>query len=621
MSTCIVNGTCVINDSNSKGSNKPEFMADIVPARERKHTIAETLNGSPNFCSQFDSFLSALRGTCSDGNETYKKMCMWIWCTLSVYDSIEYTNRLEGNSGNAKFCNMKCTKNGETSFVFAKFQTSLEDTDNMLADNINGYIMNHVTNMQTSKRAFMEFIDSSATIIYKDGWDNCTFELEELNPSTVCKDPSTTERYLCRFGKDQKIQRANLSLNVHIRGSGSLKEFVMEDQRSNFSRLPDMLLTFFSALRRIGEASGFCHNDAHLGNVLVRDENRRSELVLIDYGRSIFSTYLLRQDQHIITDRMSAEIAKHDETKLCTNRHTSTYDDFIKDLPQMEYVGLKCLLEDDIDHANLEYILRHVYMFDVCAISMGIIYMLQKTGSTIGNEFVEVSSTGGDITITVRSRDYITQNVSTVTHPLSQVLVPGMFWFSLFMDVLVMSADVASTKGTQLGLDADDQQYYANLKKAVLRQGDKIVVNLNMLLDLEIMHVYFQLIGMPTLVLALFDLEVKKDKARIDHMLGMFSSRGGSSRRRQKKITSRKNLLKDIKIKQVAGSRFKRYLGQHMIGGYDDSMASIKTFRGHKKYTEIQKKKINISVLQDTGTIIPDSRTANKFEEPLTNVW
>jgi hypothetical protein len=415
---------------------------------------------------------------------------------------------------------------------------------------------------------------------------------------------------------------------VHIRGSGSLKEFVLEDQRSNFSRLPDMLLTFFSDLRRIGEDSGFCHNDAHLGNVLVRDENGgRSELVLIDYGRSIFSSYLLKQDQDIITDRMSAEIAKHDETKLCANRHTSMYDDFIKDLPQMEYVGLKCLLEDDVDHANLEYVLRHVYMFDVCAIGMGIIYMLQKTGSTIGKEFVEVSSMGtGDIIITVSSRDYITQNVSAVTNPLSQVLVPGVFWFSLFMDVLALSADVALTKGTQLGLDADDQKYYANLQKAVAKQNDRIVVNLNMLLELEIMHVYFQLIGMPTLVLALFDLEVKKDTTRIETMLGMFSPRGGSSKGRKQKKTAacRKNLLKDIKIKQVAGSRFKRYLGQHMVGGYDDStMASIKTLRGHKKYTDIHKKKIDISVLhEDTAAITnDDNRKVNKFEERLTNVW
>jgi hypothetical protein len=233
------------------------------------------------------------------------KQCLWLWKILSVYKEIHYYPELKGNSRNAKFCELLCTDdNAKETPIFAKveIEEGVRKCDNMIVDNLNGFVINSICN---GSPHFIEYIDSCKTFV-KQGRLATTFPIEELNPnliystlnSTIRLDCKENDIILCAIINNKKnldgcvLKPAKVSFYKLIEGNQNLSDYIykiykQKDWVNGQKQLQIMTQSLFMAMKQIGY--GFCHNDAHLGNILVTNDNGQETLVLIDYGRVIFT--------------------------------------------------------------------------------------------------------------------------------------------------------------------------------------------------------------------------------------------------------------------------------------------------------------------------------------------
>ena len=643
MSVVIKPGTMVGYNSSYKPKPTPEFLKDLIPIKEVETPIRRyTAKLDTSSCRLLRGFLDIIQCIPYSKSQVYKNLCMWIWCILGKYETIKYNNHLGGESGgNAKYVNMDCMKeDGTKDVIFAKFEIPSVQSDSMIADNANGYILNRIiSSLQPSplRAYFMEYIDSCATIVHKSRFDSLTFELEELDPK-FCESPNT---FICRYGSDAFIQEANVSFNRHIQGIGNLRDYVVSIVNDGFqsqdvTRLSVMLRNFFRALQKVGQASGFCHNDAHLGNVLVRgqaDDPSTHQLVVIDYGRALFSPSLL-PNQTQANLMISLEVLKHDVGKVCSRNpnYQTTYQEYMKTLPQMEYIGLGCILDDDIANTQeTQFMLKHTFLFDIATISMGIVYMLRKL-SKLGKQGAHICADlivhMDDDLVSVKTpseilsvaRSYPAQSIGDKA--LERALLPGIYWYSFFIDVLYNSADLALKNKAQLGItDQSDIDFYVALQQCIARPTpDLYRVDMEKLLEIDVMHVYFQVIGMPGILVGILDTYMKRDQANILSTLNMYTLQGGRRKRspiRSAKSKSQKSQKSSKhghsvrsqsqahpEIRKVSESYFKGYLGDYMVGGadknsvYNTILASVETLNRKDKNIRPKPKRYNINELR-----------------------
>lgn len=552
--------------------------------------------------AKFKEFIGECRNFNPKDVKIVVKQFMWIWKILSKYETITYNPELKGNSANAKFCELQGRDtNGILDHpIFAKFQIG-DEGDDMLADDINGFVLNKIFEQRPGfKDFYMEYIDSCiscAKYETQDGKENLFFRLEELNPSHIEKDVNCEDNYtLCQYYKrhTEDIVDVKVSFHKHIQGDGSLSDYIKKNYK-DMSKLSVMLPKLFRSLRFVGENYGFTHNDAHLGNILVKKTDDGEEsLVLIDYGRVLFNTTLPGFTSDMIEDiqsRITLEIVKHYDKDLCIGNDEMSYDDLMLALKNVKNVGLKDVYDDTMSgktssDPDMKYLTQTLYMFDIMTISMNIVLILCRIDNYKSDTFSEFLTMMDNGLITIEDPNKIYELFVKKTSKLHEkkldYLIPGIFWFSFFVYNLWCFGAIASSYGTSNNPEA---VLVRTLKTSINKKPDtqQYVVNITALSKMKIMHIYFQIIWMPKVFWSIFKKQLARWKDKIELILPNMSQAGGRHKKlRKTKVKPIKRAkLADMKFKKASSKHFKGYMGKHMIGGngdeiYNEAVASVK---------------------------------------------
>ncbi len=310
-------------------------MSKTLNARNAKNNFEkyykQRLQSTETDLIKFKEYLEIFKNLGKE--KSYEGLLCWIWVILSKYKEIEYTSLLKGNSGNAKFMMMRVLEDGDDTKpyeIFTKFE--LLDTgkkcDNMLIDNINGFIINLLP--KPHNNSFMRYRDScrslvvcelekSTNIITKKTPVN--FPLEDI---MIIKEGDICSNLIIRMFyeecmKDNKLKTTRVSFHDAIKHEDSLSSYIrtflddcMESNTNNLMlNFNNALEILFDSISNLGRNYGFCHNDAHLGNVLVSKKGNRLNFVLIDYGRVLFDETLFSHDQDWeVKNRIEFELLK-----------------------------------------------------------------------------------------------------------------------------------------------------------------------------------------------------------------------------------------------------------------------------------------------------------------------
>jgi hypothetical protein len=518
--------------------------------------------------------------------------CLWIWTILSYYSRIEYNPMLRGNSANAKFCEMMgYLPDGTQKPIFAKFQIS-ERGDSMLVDNINGFILNKVLTPAT-KGYFMEFIDSCRTCIRSNG----VFPLEDMNPNTASTDSGACvpTNVLCAMIQNNYsgFRHARVSFHGLIKGTGNLADYITNGVRNNTIdtvHLANMVANLFLAMKDVSSRSGFTHNDAHLGNILVKtNDNGTDSLVLIDYGRVMFvpSMTAVKILEDVLSQRMQLELAKHFTDDYCARYKAPNYNKFLMSTSNMRHVGLKNVLlgwvdatsPDDEQIKSKEYFKSIAYMFDIMTISMNIVKILNDLDS-VGDilddiVFMVEGDTAKDDTVCVISPHFLygAYKTSALYKSPYKFLIPGIFWYSLIIEFL----EVLSNTQGKTTTDVNERLFFDDLRHCVNYEDGWFRVYSDNLAHMGLMHTFYQLLNIPDNYWPIMMLVINGNKERLqdlqDSCFGTnFEHSGGKSKKMNKKLASKHShkssrSLKKMQIEKVDASRFKGFLGTKMLGG------------------------------------------------------
>ncbi len=376
-------------------------MSKTLNARNAKNNFEkyykQEIQSSENNLEKYKEFLDIFKQI--GKQNTYESLSCWIWVILSKYKEIEYTSLLKGNSANAKFMVMKVLEDGndtEPYNVFAKFQLIAPQlvSDSMLIDNINGYIINIIP--KPHRDSFMKYIDScrSFLTIEVDN-DNVLREKQvhfDLENILNIKDDVCNNLIVKFFNencaKDKTLITTRVSFHDAVKHEDSLSNYLPKLIDDCLEQAPNKTLiknfihaieVLFSSISYLGNRYGFCHNDAHIGNVLVSKTANKFNLVLIDYGRVLFDETLF--DDHmkqLIKSKMEFE---HLKDSPFSSMKYETYNQFYKSkgTENLYCIGLTEFLDyNRFSPANGELeIVREMkkrfYLFDIMTIAMNMV--------------------------------------------------------------------------------------------------------------------------------------------------------------------------------------------------------------------------------------------------------
>lgn len=498
----VSNNTVLATTANPTNTNSRQHVkTSTYLTNVEKYSISS--------CSSRDheSFKRFSHLVCSETESDYSRVyvaVLWIWAILSCYSTIRYTEALSGNSGNAKFGLLEASSNDNvTESIFVKFQIS-EQADDMLVDNINGYILNILT--QNKSKHFMTYIDSCMTCVRQVEKNKFTFPLKSImSRQNTCNNTSIICQILPPI-EDKSLHLVKASFHKTIPSDDNLEGLIYSmlsakaDDRLIAYVLTEKLGGLFTAIRELGEKYGFCHNDAHLGNILLDSDT--SKLVLIDYGRAMFNPdrWGWGNDQRI-RDRLTFEMSKNNVYGECTQQiprydPTQTYAQTVYFSRNMMAVGLKdCLnnfdnIKKQPNALGKETVTRNPYMFDLMTISMCLIHMLAMFSPLDGlDNFIQLEFKQNDAKrridrIWVADPSVIAKgllsNKEFMRRHKYRNLVPGMYWYSLVCKHLCNC-------GTKLRA----------FTRAVTLQGEFFTVECDELKKLCVIHTSFQLLAMP----------------------------------------------------------------------------------------------------------------------------
>ena len=587
-----------LGTQNSSFRSQNSIQArNSIPPRKMNTTVNSIKLPIAAINDEFERFRNFL-GNCS-GYEDYDgsfildkrislKQCLWIWTVLSKYDKIKYNAILRGNSANAKFCELMCeTVDGKQKPIFAKFQLG-DKGDNMLIDNINGYIFNHILKNSSYAPNFMRYIDSCKTLLKRETHEDI-FPLNEINPlyarDNCSKDDNYKNSVLCKLLMEQPVREARVSFHELIKGQGSLSDYIIDNKEHIFSdeRFHSRLCSLFKAIKNVGEMYGFCHNDAHLGNILVNDEN----FVLIDYGRVIFN----KIDSESFSDRVKLEIAKHYDDSYCEQDLIDDYFELLDTSSNMDPVGLREIINGvmqpngghDVDEKT--FVSSNLYMFDVMTIVMNITKLIFKLDIPVKHEILQYikiyKDANGNTIISIQPSDIIKSTKSN--NPLVNILRPGLFWFAKTIEFFLTIVSISNVPDL---MEAREKRFWKKTMRFIYLQDGILYANMDGLSMQGLIHTYFQIINIqkrywPSLIKLIYQ---QKDFiiALQSHWQEIKQNvKGGSKKLKIRKektvrddvskqaIPPKKNLK--MKFSQVTPRYFKGYLGKEMMGGGNDT--------------------------------------------------
>jgi hypothetical protein len=417
-------------------------------------------NASPN-CSTEKSFIDYLQFAalfCKDYSSNpanyinfmeYVPM-LWLWVVLACYERVTYSPRLQSNSCNASFTFLSGDYRNHEERLIIKLQMS-PNADNIVIDNINGHVINAVVPPSIQKH-YMEFIDSCLT--YVDAAHD-SFDLGSvLMASKSLVDNMTLFQRLDEMGKSHKLVK--VSLNRAVAKPVSLSDYLLDGTVDMRSLLTNML-SLFDAMRIMGETYGLTHNDAHLGNIL--HDGVEDCFVLIDYGRMLFCPQFM--DSNIMTDirtRLTFERIKAGElnmeaSRICGNQaydlmvgisdRLNDYSEFMDD--QMKWSASRMIdLISAGSRQNNVFALRHLFMFDIMAISINTLAHIHFR--RLPAFFKELQDFFRAESVTWKRRSYLSYQIPTVPVVMrmihktkNNVFLAGVFWFAFLMQYLMQN--------------------------------------------------------------------------------------------------------------------------------------------------------------------------------------
>jgi hypothetical protein len=262
-----------------------------------------------------------------------------------------------------------------------------------------------------------------------------------------------------------------------------------------------------------GEHYGMTHNDAHLGNILVRETlpNYKSKtsvqpqnnLTLIDYGRVFF--FDVKPGMPVIQERIHFEVKKYGDADYGMLRD---YPDLLY-MKNYAYVGIKAF--QDTTSECQEFFKSKVFLFDIAAICMNICVLLHQRNELeqlVPSNILRFKDDDGQLYIKVARASVIEEAYNPQEN---SILYVGIWWFSLFCSSLGSAAEFMQNHN-MFELEANatksmirDQRrickYNDRLQKSLLpivAEGDtkysSLVINFTNMVDIGIFHYYFQVI-------------------------------------------------------------------------------------------------------------------------------
>jgi hypothetical protein len=358
---------------------------------------------------------------------------MWLWVILSCFKSITYNKTLEMNTANAGMVFMHAiTPAHKDVLMVAKFQVDTE-SDDIVVDNISGYIINVLPLFNHVRRHFMTYMDSCLTFIQlkrNKGKLSATFDLHML--ASAHKHTIDDATNTC----------VKLNLAYVVNSPMALKDafldYMSEETHEYLVRKVGELL---GALYHMGITYGFIHNDLHFGNILL--DREAETLVIIDYGRVHFDTNKLSKD---VLEKIEERIAFEELKNTKRSKHNQHFCESPNPTPidYNVFCSAKAVYtsHDFMMHAyknGFDLAARSVFMFDIMTVSMNVIRMLCKESIDkldFCNCFIFDNMSSANKITHIKSFPAIRQMIERARTLTSKRIMTGIFWFSFFVQFI-----------------------------------------------------------------------------------------------------------------------------------------------------------------------------------------
>jgi len=441
------NGRNALPQGNGQNAFPQGNGQAAIIIQDRKNNGRSQSRIAPCDSQDISKYVRYLKLFCKyNGDDVYDSLAklaptLWIWVILSCYDKVVYQPKLITSSCNASYTFLKCESSGNsvTETLHAKVQMDLKNSDSIIMDDINGYIMNMiVAESPNLKPYFMEYVDSGVSFITKD---DSKFDLKSIMMAS--EGPVTDDVLLSKMTKAvEKSVIMKVTFSKAVDAPKNLADVIL-NQEKPLPTIMKEVSKLLAAIQILGTKYGFAHNDAHPYNILF--DGKTGNLVLIDYGRSIFDVSLFdAKSQKDISDRILFEELKSmdvdvmnqvcDDTMNLSGK--KSYADFIK----RELAGSPCRTLDLMTPASQE-ISRVLYMFDIMKISYCILIVL---GEDPANEQLvsplmkmkQDDDLGKGMLVKVPTIETLNSMVDNLPEEMLP-LVPGLFWFCLMIKYIV----------------------------------------------------------------------------------------------------------------------------------------------------------------------------------------
>jgi hypothetical protein len=542
-------------------------------------------------------YLHFVEYMCGKNIEYPSLQCAWIWYNLSCYDRIEYVEVLKGNSCNALFTTLKCfyEENGIVKDIpiFAKIQVNKEK-DNILIDNINGFIINNLE--KTSKCPnFMKYIDSTLTMICLSEDGKYRLPLREMGYSNTKK--------VIEGAKDRMF--CPMSLNVAIQTEQSLGDFLY-DTNLNAKILIQGIRKLFYHLCVVGSKYGFCHNDAHPGNILIKDNN---VFVLIDYGRAFFTEHLLPKDvRDGLQNKYIEEHLKFENVHGCDidmNKIKGYYDVVSGSTAYRNYnhIGTRVFIGNYQQKWTNTY--DKLYMFDILTITLhllrGLYFPENKTLYSYLKDilvnFMYDFETEDEPQhyITMASHEQVKTFIKRDDIHMSsfKVFLPGIYWFSFVVHILIEYGKILE----RIRNKSESIQNTINYIQDSISTNDQdntVLVDIRLLHQARIISHHYQIINIPNVSFIQFYIAKETDEYSI--IQNILLNKSPDDKKTFTEVPPKKRTIKELSVRSVSGKKHKE-----LMGGYVPDMCPLDDEFMVDDYDLIKQ----VDYLVQTGQFIP----------------
>jgi hypothetical protein len=257
------------------------------------------------------------------------------WTLIYLYRFHRYSNtELNRNSANCMFFiqdvidRLDFNKQKKHFVKLVEYQSKYDD---VLVDNINGFILSLDSDVQVHKKHFLNYVDSFLSIKSEKKW-----ALSKLNDGSPNKSfmSLVQSKIPSKLPKGYKL--AHISVFQVINGI-SMDDILYKKNRRSFNdhnqftkfhlKVIREMYKSFRALETLGQTIGLVHNDLHFGNVFF-DMNEHV-VKFIDYGRMHIAKYE-EQDTNYLNNFIKREVMRNCHP---TKHDATTYKVYMEDFP------------------------------------------------------------------------------------------------------------------------------------------------------------------------------------------------------------------------------------------------------------------------------------------------